>query len=390
MAHRSKLWKTLALVAVLLAIAGGFYFAQMRPVSVMVAAPERNVEARVFGIGTVEAQVVSRVGFQTAGRIVELLADQGEVVASGAVLARLDDSAQRAKVRKAEVAGLQAETAFAKANALKERSEIAYNQRKSVNQRRQSLVAGGSVSRETAEDTQAAEDIARADAAIAAVEVSVASALRQDAAAQLKLEQSLLDQHVLRAPFEARVIARHKELGSVANAGEAVFTLAEPASIWVRAFIDEAQAGSLALGQTAWVRLRSQPNSLVEAEIVRIDQENDRVSEERRLYVRCRACKPEHQIRYLGEQAEVEIVTQTIPEGVFAPARALEGFNGRTASVWTLEDGKLARRNVQTGARLLDGRVQIRDGLPAGAQVIVSIEGNAREGRAAKIASVSP
>ncbi len=380
-------WKTLALgFAAFAAVGGGIYNVRLKPVSVVVATPEANVEARVFGLGTVEAQVVSRVGFQTAGRIVDLLADQGDVVASGAVLARLDDSSQRARVRKAEVASLQAETAFAKANALKERAEIGYAQRKSVNQRRQSLVDRGAVSRETAEDTQASEEMARADAAIAAVEVSVASAARQDAAAQQNLEQSVLDQHVLRAPFEARVIARQKELGSIANAGEVIFTLVQPASVWVRAFVDEARAGGLAIGQSAWVRLRSQPDALVEAEVVRIDQENDRVTEERRLYVRCRACKPEHQIRYLGEQAEVEIVTQTIPQGLFVPTRALEGYDGRTGRVWTVEGGKLAQRAITIGARLLDGRVQVGEGVPAGAQVVVSMDGAPHEGRAADIA----
>jgi HlyD family secretion protein len=383
-------WKSLTLAVVVAIGVGGFVYAQrFSALEVQVAQAESNVELRVFGVGTVEAQTLSRVGFQIQGRIVEVAADQGELVAAGRVLARLDDAAQLARVRKAEVAGLQAETLLTKATAQKERAEVAYAQRKSVNLRRQSLVDRGAVSKETAEDTQAAEEIGRADAAIAAAEVSVARAAGEDAAAQLRLEKSLLDQHTLRAPFDARVIARLKELGSIVNVGEPVFTLIDPASIWVRAFIDEGRSGALQIGQTAWVRLRSEPERLVEAEVVRIDQENDRVTEERRIYVRCRACKPEHQIRFLGEQAEVEVVTGVAPQAVLVPARAVDGFDGKAGSVWTVEDGRLIRRGVTFGNRLLDGRLEIRGGLPEGARVVVSDVARAREGRAARIATGS-
>ena len=133
-------------------------------------------------------------------------------------------------------------------------------------------------------------------------------------------------QHELRAPFDARVIARHKELGSIAIAGEPAFTLIVPESIWVRAHVDQALAGGLAIGQRAFVRLRSEAHRLVETEVVRIDQENDRVTEERRVYVRCRDCSPQHQLRVLGEQAEVEIVKRMIPAGLFVPLRLVEGL----------------------------------------------------------------
>ena len=81
---------------------------------------------------------------------------------------------------------------------------------------------------------------------------------------------------------------------------------------------------------------------MVETEVVRIDQENDRVTEERRVYVRCRDCSPQHQLRVLGEQAEVEIVKRTIPAGLFVPLRLVEGYDGRSGMVWTLENGRLA------------------------------------------------
>lgn len=383
--------RTLALILVVIALAGLgaglWYWRFERPIAVRTLPIEENVEVRVFGIGSVEAQIVSRVGFQLGGRVVELAADQGDIVTAGAILARLDDSAQQAKLMKSEVALRQAAATLLRTQAQRERAAVSYEQRKTVNARRQTLLQRGSIAQEAADDAQAAEDIARADLQVVEADAKIAAVLQEDAATQRKLDAVLLDQHVLRAPFDARVIARHKELGSVANPGEAVFTLIAAESIWVRAFVDEALAGALQLKQTAHVRLRSQADIAVEAEVVRIDQENDRVTEERRVYVRCRACPPQHQLRYLGEQAEVEIVTGVVPRGRFIPVKLVEGFDGTSGVVWVIEQGRLAKRRVALKERLLDGRIRIGPELPETVAVVAEARGDLREGRPARPAA---
>lgn len=371
MLNRIRLPVSLALIAALI-VAGVVYMRKVRPVPVVLAQSERNVEIRVFGIGTVEAQVLSKIGFQVAGKIVRLFADQGEIVEAGALLGTLEDRSQRARVAKAEVGKMQADAAFARAQALLGRSDANLLQKSSVNQRRQSLVDRGSVSREAADDAQTNEVLARSDQEVARADLQVAEAARADVAATLAIEQVLLDQHRLVAPFRARILARLKEAGSVTAVGEPVFSLIEPNSIWVRAYVDEARSGGLRVGQRAVVRLRSDMNTPVEAEIVRIDQENDRVTEERRVYVRCVACVPEHQARFLGEQAEIEITKHVVQEGVFMPLRNIESFDGKSGMIWTVEDGKLARRTVLLSDALLDGRIRIAGGMPDGVHAVLS------------------
>jgi HlyD family secretion protein len=148
--------------------------------------------------------------------------------------------------------------------------------------------------------------------------------------------------------------------------------------------VDEASAGGLAIGQTAFVRLRSESDRLVEAEVVRIDQESDRVTEERRVYVRCRACDPRQQLRFLGEQAEIEIVKRTIPNGLFVPLRVVEGYDGRAGRLWVLQDGRLAKRRLELGDRLLDGRIHVAAELPAGMAIVIDERANLRDGRRAR------
>jgi HlyD family secretion protein len=377
----------IALSAVLAIAGGGYYWRFEREISVRVAAAEQNVEVRVFGIGTLEAQVVSKVGFQIAGKMIAIEVDQGDFVKSGAVLAKLDDETQRAKVRKAEAAQQQAAANLSKTEAQRARAQIAYQQKKNINARRQTLASRGSASPEAAEDAQAAEEIALGDAKVIEADTRVAAVQQDDATSQRKIEAVVLAQHELRAPFDARVISRHKELGSIAGAGETVFTLIAPDSIWAKAYVDETLAGGLSVGQLATVRLRSEPDRAIEAEIVRIDQENDRLTEERRVYVRCKACSSHHQLRFLGEQAEVEIVKKAIPNGLFVPLKFIDGYDGRFGTVWALQDGRLAKRRVQIGERLLDGRVQITSELPG--SIVIDDRAGLREGRAARARSGS-
>ena len=342
----------------------------------------------MFGIGTIEAQVVSKVGFQIAGKVIAIEADQGDFVKAGALLAKLDDDAQRAKLKKSEAAQRQAAANLAKTQAQRERAEITYQQKKSVNARRQTLAGRGSVSQEAAEDAQAAEEIALGDAKVIEADTKVAAVLQDDATSQRKIDAVVLAQHELRAPFDARVIARqqgtrrHRERGrSGLHADRAGLDLgARP--MWTKRWPEDWRSAS-----RAFVRLRSEPDRRVETEVVRIDQENDRLTEERRVYVRCRVCNPQHQLRYLGEQAEVEIVKKMIPSGLFVPLKFVEGYDGRSGVVWVLQDGRLAKRRVQLGERLLDGRVQIASELQG--QVVIDDRTDLREGRAARARSGS-
>ena len=99
----------LALVVAAGATAWALFF---RPVNVQVAHAEPNVLVQVFGLGTVEARVTSKVGFKASGVVVELRADVGDRVPKGAVLARLDNREQSARLARATAAVEQAASRF--------------------------------------------------------------------------------------------------------------------------------------------------------------------------------------------------------------------------------------------------------------------------------------
>lgn len=172
-----------------------------------------------------------------------------------------------------------------------------------------------------------------------------------------------------------------KELGSVIRAGDPIFTLTDPDSVWALAYVDEARAGWIKEEQAAEVRLRSRPDLTYQARVVRIGIESDRVNEERRVYVKCEHCPGNLQ---LGEQAEILIAITTLSSALLVPESAVQAFDGTKGNVWTVENGRLVRRLVTFRHRTEDARLEVIGGLPKGAQIAVEDGADFTSGRLAR------
>ncbi|MDP3694307.1 efflux RND transporter periplasmic adaptor subunit [Bradyrhizobium sp.] len=382
--RRRRLVLVAVLLAILVAAGAGAWAFYLRPVNVRVSQVERDVSVEVFGLGTVEARVTSKVGFKVSGVLVDLRADVGERVAKGSVLARLDDREQSARVARTRASIAQAEANVQRATASVEKARANHNNARSISERRQKLFLSNSTSVEAAETAQAVQDAAFGDLNLASSDVQVARASVNDAKAQQLLESATLDFHTLAAPYDAMVTARTKELGSALGPGEPVFTLIDPATVWVLAYIDESKAGEIRVGKAAQIVLRSQPGRRIAGRVARIEPESDRVNEERRVAVAFDQIPAEFN---LGEQAEVYITTVHLAQPRLVPEAAIAGLGKNRGTVWTVEDGRLQQHTVTLGHRLLDGRFEITGGVPDNALVVSQLRSGLRVGRAAKVAA---
>jgi HlyD family secretion protein len=91
-------------------------YIRSRPKTVPVVQPvSRLVVESISGAGRVRGQIETNVGAQNGGRIAVVLVREGDSVAVGQVIARLDDSVLRAQVRQAEDAVRTAEAQMAQA-----------------------------------------------------------------------------------------------------------------------------------------------------------------------------------------------------------------------------------------------------------------------------------
>lgn len=367
-----------------LAALGVFAFFLLRPLGVKGVAEEKDVALRLFGLGTVEARVLSRVGFEVGAALASVSADAGDRVVRGQEIATLNTAVQEARVARARAALVANAAAMAKAEAAMERARSVLAQQQANNRRQQELARQRVATPQRAEESQRDENVGRADLAVAEAELAVIRSQKADVEAALRQESALLAQYRLVAPYEALIITRHAEPGTVVKAADTLFTLIDPASIWIQAYIDEERAGQLAPGQSASIRLRSRPQAVFRGKVARIGLESDRVNEERRVWLACEDCPAE---MFLGEQAEVRILTGMRERALMVPEAAISGFDRRRGRVWLLRAGRLEQAELTFGARDDRGRVEVTGGLPEGATIVVSPTPALREGRAARLES---
>ena len=135
-----------------LAIGAGVLFMTERPLTVTVVEPEPDVALRIYGLGTVEARVLTRVGFEVSATLLSLSADAGDRVAKGQILGALHQGEQEARVARAHAAVAASHANQAKAEASVVRARAILAQRETANLRLLEL------SRQEAASLQRAEE----------------------------------------------------------------------------------------------------------------------------------------------------------------------------------------------------------------------------------------
>ena len=392
--RRNRLAAVAVVIPAALILAGFLsWYVLFSPLTVSIAPIETNVHEQGYGLGVVGARVQSNVGFKVAGVLVELKADQGDRVRAGQLLARLD-----ARDVEAQLALARAGVSQARANIEKAKADVLSANTNRVNAdaiaaRRATLVKNGYA---TVEETQTTDTVARVAAAnLVSTQsgVTVAEAALQSAEAQQAFEEVTLSYYTLYAPYDALVVSRNLELGSAFNpinsgqSGQSVFTLVAAHTIWAVGYVDERLAGRLKVGQPAEIALRSDPAKRIPGHVERIEIQSDPVNEERLVDV---AFEQIPDNIHLAEQAYAYINAGTLPRAVLLQPSAVVEFQGDRGTggygtVWVVEQGRIARRRVTFGPELLDGRLPIREGLPADAAVVAGPVSGLRVGRAARV-----
>jgi len=343
----------------------------LAPARVTVAKVEQGpLVASSFGIGTVEARRNYALGPTAASRVARVLVDQGDVLEAGQLLAELDPVDLDDRVTSGQIAAERAASNIRAAEAqLAEafsRAQVAV-----ANARRYGeLRARSFVSQEAVDVREHDANAAKAAVDAAAAQLTAAQRDRERALADVAGVGKLRAQARLVSPVAGVVSARLVEPGSTIVAGQAVVAVIDPASLWIKARIDQGQAGGVRVGQSAEIVLRSDPKRAYRGEVQRVDWISDAVTEERIVNVGF-AARPEG--ISVGELAEVTIHTANLPDVRSVPAAAVKRLD-RQHGVWQVNDGRIAFRPVKVGITTLDGRTEILDGPATGDEVVVHSE----------------
>jgi HlyD family secretion protein len=209
----------------------------------------------------------------------------------------------------------------------------------------------------------AKEDVARSSAVIESVQMEQ-SANR----AGLGFAQSKVADTRIYAPNDGIIITRDLEKGAIAVSGQIIFTLADPALIWVKANVDESQLKGVAVGKSALITLRSSPGEQWLGQVARVGHQSDRVTEE--LQVDVAFNTPLKNFR-LGEQSEVYITTE-VKKAVSSLPSATLVTSKKKRGVWVAENGKLKFKTVIIGIQDRGDFSEIASGLDQNDQVVVA------------------
>lgn len=288
--------------------------------------------------GQVEAAARIDLGFEQAGRVTQVLADEGDPVAAGAVLARLDTSALLP-----ERAALQAELAALSADAELARLTLA----------RQDALTGRGFRAVAAQD-EARLTLDRIEAGMEATKARIAGV------------DVLLDKSVLRAPFAARIGARLVDPGQTTIVGQPVLVLHDASPARLRVGLPPDLAATLSPGDALAVEFGGRVHH---ARILHLRPDLDPATRSRPVILTL----PEGAAPLFGETVTVVLRQQIDEAGFWAPLAALrEGARG-SWSVMALRpdpDGERVQPAAVEVIHAEGARVFLRGTLPQGARII--------------------
>lgn len=357
--------------AAVVAVVAALRLTVWRPevVEVEVARVERGVVEEVVTnsrAGTVKARRRARLSPQTGGRVVELPYRRGDAVAAGAVVLRLDDSVQRARLALAQQ---DVRTARARAEEACLGAELAVKELA----RGQALRVDGIASEQVLDGLTSSRD--RSAAACRA-----ASAVSAQAEAQVRLVEVELALTRVEAPFAGVLAEVATELGEWITPSPPgvpippVLDLIDPISLYVSAPIDEVEAERLAVGQVVRVTVDTRPGQKLAGNVARVAPfVLDVLEQNRTVEIEVELAEPAAAAGLLpGLSADVEVIISRA-DGVLRVPTAAVAEGGK---VLLLVDGRLAERRIETGMRNWQ-LTEAREGVTEGELVVTSRDSTA-------------
>jgi membrane fusion protein (multidrug efflux system) len=330
-------------LAVLVGVKAGQIVTMVRAGEAMVPPPEAVTAAKVepaewestrAAIASLVAEQGVTVAAELPGTVREIGFESGASVKRGALLVRLDTSAEEA-----QLAAAVADAALARLNL----------------ERARRLRQG---------EANSQADLDAADARAKAAEAAVRNL------------QATIAKKTIRAPFDGRVGIRQVELGQVVSPGSPIASLQSVSPIRADFWLPQQALAELELGQRARLRTDTFPGATWEGEITTVNPEVDPATRN----VRVRATFPNENGRLRpGMFANVEVLSDERRSVLTVPATAII-FAPYGNSVFAIEERKDEQGNtitvahqkfVRTGERRGD-LVAVAEGLAAGETIVSS------------------
>ncbi|MCK9537680.1 efflux RND transporter periplasmic adaptor subunit [Dokdonella sp.] len=373
------------LVIALLAVAGGWFVARGKTIEVEAAtavAPSAAAgpAAVLQATGYVTARRQATVSAQITGTLVEVLIEEGERVEEGQVLARLEDTAQRAALA-------QAEASLRAAQARLEELKLQREQSRRDLARVEDLVGRKLVSIQAVELARTQAQMQAAGVQSQLRQVDVAEAVVRGAKVQL-------DYCTVRAPFAGVIIAKAAQVGEIVSPLSAgggftrtgVGTIVDMDSLEVEVDVNESYIQRVAAGQATEAVLDAYPDWKIPGHVIAIIPAADRSKATVKVRValdqKDARVVPDMGVRVSFLEGASDAHAAAPPNGVLVPATAIVTRDGKE-SLFVIDGDRARLRAVVAGQAMAD--LRLVEGVQAGTRIVRAPPAALKDGTRIKV-----
>lgn len=376
-------WLKWVVLLVILGAAGGgawYWLNRERPVEVeVVAVTERaaGTQASVLNAsGYVTARRRATVSSKVTGKVIEVNVEEGMAVREGQVLARLDDSSLRAAM---VLARAQLEAARL---AIPE-SEVRLTEARLNLQRQQRLMKDGLT-------TPSAIDQAEAEVNSLVARISSLREQINVAQSQVALQQTAIDDMVIRAPFSGVALSKDAQPGEMVSPVSAgggftrtgISTIVDMRSLEIEVDVNESYINRVSAGQPVMAVLDAYPDFQIPAKVIAVVPTADR----QKATVLVRIGFDELDPRILPDMGvkvtflrEADAAAPVAQQAVTLVPKGAVQADGANSYVFLVTQDTVERRAIKTGGT--DGdRLEVTAGLKGGDRVVVAAPPELAEG----------
>lgn len=341
--------------------------------------------------GTIKAETEARISAQRTGRVTRLLFDEGSFVNTKEVITEIDYEEAYFNLNLAEATLQKTKARYNEMNALLDvlRVDTSSNIAKAEAvlfeverrlKRVKELIKMGYITEVELDATEKEYAVAKAalDSALSgkkqieaklhdikALEAAVKEADNNLAIAKLNYDYSFIRSHI-----NGVVTARFVELGDTVTKGNIIGTVVSLNSLYVEAFIDEADISKVSIGKEVNVTMDAYQDKTFIGEVYRVSPIVTGGGQETRTFeVRIRLKKMPPSIRP-GMSADVEVIVDKAENALVIPSQSVIERNGKHF-VFVVRDSKARFIPIKSG-RSNWTYTEVLSGISEGDEVIIN------------------
>ena len=380
-ASRWVFWIALLVILGTAGFGGYRWVTRVKPIEVQATAVTERAAGTAAAVlnaaGYVTARRRATISSKMTGKVVEVNVEEGMAVKEGQILARLDDSTQRAALA---VTKEQAESAR---HAVAE-NDVRLKDARVTLQRREALLKEGF-------GTQQDVDQGKADVDALVARIAALNQAVKVAESQIDLQQTEINDTIIRAPFSGIATTKNAQPGEMVSPVSAgggftrtgICTIVDMRSLEVEVDVNEAYINRVKSNQGVISILDAYPDWEIPSHVIAIIPTADR--QKATVLVRIGFNKLDPRIlpdmgikvTFLSDDKQAASAASRQPT-VLVPKAAVKTVSGQTY-VFVVKGDVVERRAVRTGRE--DGdRLEVLGGLTSGDRVVITPPGELKDG----------